>query len=297
MRRCSTLLAAPMHMAGYPVDAGKMGFVGPAGMYGAISHRFQNRVGDAIDWDIMSPEWYWERGGYEPMGNMPKQWKKDGFGDFLVSLKDEEIELLVIDVIHDMILEENLRDGLELRAPHPDTGEALYSKIPSWIFHKQGWSRPDVRDRILDRVWKAFRIIPPFHQRMQITHPVELVSWIQARVAFARKPETTHHDIPKAVKGFLDKHPRQPELGFLLALPDKERTPLRQAHKRWMQMAIDADYEYKPKPRGEPQKGKETMYWLELERNRGIDKRREASRNDRRQALMEARAARRVAAA
>ena len=248
LRRCSTLLAAPMHMAGYPVDAGYRGYTGSGGMAGA-SVRFQNRVGDAIDWSIISPEWYWERGGYEPMGNMPKQWKKDGFGDFLVSLKDEEIELLVIDVIHDMILEENLRDGLDPRAPHPDTGEALYSKIPSWIFHKQGWSRPDVRERILDRVWKAFRIIPPFHQRMQITHPIELVSWIQARVSFARKPESTHQNIPKTVKKYLDNHSRQPELGFLFALPDKQRTALRQAVKRWRQLAIDADYEFKSAPK------------------------------------------------
>eukprot|EP00659_Diplonema_papillatum_P014224 gene14224-21811_t len=297
MKRCAPLLANPMHMPGYPVDGGKQGYLGQHGMPngGVQRQRFQNRIGDAIDWNIVAPEWYWERGGYEPMGNMPEQWKKDGFGLFLTSLSDQDLEMLVYDLLHDIVLEENLRDGLELRAPHPDTNEPLYSKIPSWVFSSQGWSRPDLRERIFERVCQSFRIVPPYHQRMQITHPTELVSWVVARVSFARTRPA--HQVPKQVKRFLDAQPRQPELGFTLALPDKERTSLRQAMKALRMTEIDADYTFTPAREGESDAGKQTMYWLELERNRRIERERQQQRTATRQDLVAARAARRAAAA
>eukprot|EP01065_Artemidia_motanka_P025493 TRINITY_DN30485_c0_g1_i1.p1 TRINITY_DN30485_c0_g1~~TRINITY_DN30485_c0_g1_i1.p1 ORF type:complete len:301 (+),score=88.46 TRINITY_DN30485_c0_g1_i1:100-1002(+) len=250
----------------------------------------QNRHADALDWRRMPPEWFWDRGGYEPMGNMPVQWQKDGFGDFLVSLTDREIEMLVHDVLHDILLEENLRDGLDLRAPHPETGTPLYSKIPSWLMHSQGWSRPDLRERIFDRVCKAFRIVPPFGQRREITHPVHLVSWLVARVAFARPPLSKRHKIPKDAKQFLDSYPRQPNLGFLLALPQKARTPLEDALNRKKFDEIDADFEYQPKPQGEDMEamGKH-MYWLEMDRRRNQELEEEAARKAERARLIEAR--------
>lgn len=168
------------------------------------------------------------------------------------------------DVLHDILLEENLRDGLEVRAPHPETGEPLYSKIPSWVYQMQGWSRPDIRERVFDRVCKAFRIVPPFGARAQITHPVELASWMIARVAHARPPQPKH-SVPATVKKFLDRQSRQPELGFLHALPPKQRTPLREAMRRMKQEEIDADFEFRPQPQGEdPEKALKHMYWLEM---------------------------------
>ena len=216
-------------MTGYPLDAGNSGALGSVGKQGAVRHRLNNKVGDALDWGMITPEWYWERGGYEAMGNVPKAWERDGFAAWITQLDDDEIEMLVYDVMHDIILEENLRDGVELRAPHPDTYEPLYGKIPSFVFQTQGWARPDLRDRIQDRLFKAFRIEVPFHQKISITTPVEMVSYVKARVAFARtKPD---HTIPSDVKSFLDDIPNkeQPELGMMNALPQKARTSLKAA--------------------------------------------------------------------
>eukprot|EP01064_Diplonema_japonicum_P025779 TRINITY_DN37201_c0_g1_i1.p1 TRINITY_DN37201_c0_g1~~TRINITY_DN37201_c0_g1_i1.p1 ORF type:complete len:320 (+),score=73.31 TRINITY_DN37201_c0_g1_i1:62-961(+) len=293
MRRCKVLLAAPMHMAGYPVDSGAQGYIGTAGMAGIQKQRFQNRIGDALDWNIIAPEWYWERGGYEKMGNMPPQWKKDGFGAWVTSLTNDEVEMLVYDLLHDMILEENMRDGLEVRAPHPDTGEPLYSKVPSWVYHNQAWSRPDIRERIFDRVCKALRVVPPFHQRVQLTHPIDLVSWFQARVAFARSPP--QHIIPQDVKKFLDEHGEQPELGFTFALPPKERTSLRQAMKTMRQMDIDSTYEFKASTKGESKEAKKGMYWLELERNARLKQQEALERTAHREMLIQRRRMRKEA--
>ena len=246
MRRSLCVLASPLHMSGYPIDGGKQG-TNAHSKIGLQQLRMPNKYGDSVNWEDLVPEWFHERGGYEKMGTMPAQWKKDGFGDWLVSLTNLELEMVVYDVIHDVILEENLRDGVELRAPHPDTAEPLYSKIPSFVFQTQGWARPDLRDRIQDRVFKAFRIVPPFYQRMQITTPVELVSWVVARVSHARSPP--EHHVPGEVKDFLDALPteQQPELGFYNALPPKERTPLREAMKVMQQKTIDSHFKFDKK--------------------------------------------------
>eukprot|EP01063_Lacrimia_lanifica_P037303 TRINITY_DN7619_c0_g1_i2.p2 TRINITY_DN7619_c0_g1~~TRINITY_DN7619_c0_g1_i2.p2 ORF type:complete len:300 (+),score=115.25 TRINITY_DN7619_c0_g1_i2:60-959(+) len=297
VRRCRALLANPMHMHGYPVDPGKSGYGGSGMIGGYQTWRMQNRHADALDWNIIVPEWYWERGGYEKMGNMPKQWQRDGFGQWITQLEDQEIEMLCYDVMHDIILEENMRDGLELRAPHPDTNEPLYGKIPSWVYQSQGWARPDLRERIFDRVCKAFRISPTFSQRLQITTPVELVSYVTARVSFARS-KPAHH-VPKDVKAFLNELPshEQPELGFLNALPPKERTSLRKAVKVFRQDGIDWNFTYRPKTEGEPEESQDSMYWLQMERNDRIDERHREGQDARREQLIAQRRARKAAAA
>eukprot|EP01061_Rhynchopus_euleeides_P002221 TRINITY_DN11705_c0_g1_i1.p2 TRINITY_DN11705_c0_g1~~TRINITY_DN11705_c0_g1_i1.p2 ORF type:complete len:329 (+),score=125.59 TRINITY_DN11705_c0_g1_i1:89-988(+) len=297
LKRTAARLGNPTFMIGYPVDGGKKGQIGFHGKHGTQKFRFNNRIGDALDWSIIKPEWYWERGGYEAMGNMPKQWEKDGFGEWLVQLDNDELGMLVYDVMHDIILEENLRDGIDLRAPHPDTHEPLYGKIPSFVFQTQGWARPDLRERIQDRLFKAFRITPPFHHRIHITTPVEMVSYIQARVAQARtKPS---HAIPEEIKSFLDKLPEdeQPELGMLTALPDKQRTSLREAIRVMYMRDLLWDFTYDPKPKGETEVGRNGMYWLEMERTDRLNKERADAKKDHRRQLVQQRAARRQRAA
>ena len=148
----------------------------------------------------------------------------------ILSIPQRNIRDYILSILQNIVHEEILRDGYDLREVDfegkPATELPNMEQIKSFVMEEQ-----TIRDRIIRRLLdEHFQIPMSTTERKKIRSVETLTQYVESAIATYREPEV--YSVPLRVRSFIEKFHVQPKLGFQFALPQEVRNDVQKSWEK-----------------------------------------------------------------